>query len=209
MAWMRIDRVSWTERALWAALVGGSVAPLALRPGPEDVARAYVAAVNRGDVEAAMGLTGEDFVMRPHMSGYSYGRESARDVLEWRAALHESWRVVSWDYDPVLREVDAVVEISNDAWRLVGARPEVEVVLVVRNGRLDLETARRESGELRWAVQGFIDWVSANRPRELARVWRNGHLLRRGDAARALVRLLEAWRAAEAPVAAAPERAQP
>jgi hypothetical protein len=113
---------------------------------------------------------------------------------------------VSWEYDAGQGDVRAVVEISNDAWRLLGSLPQVEIVLGVRSGRLDHETASRESGELRRAVRPFIEWASANRSGDLAGFWRKGHLLRGADAAGALVRLLEAWRE---PVAVTPERGQP
>lgn len=201
MTWFRIERVTWAERALWLGLVLGSVAPLALRPAPEAVMRAYVEAVNRGDPDAALGLTGTDFVLRPSLGGQYRRRDEVRGVLEYRAALHERWGVVDWEYDPVDREVHALVEVTNDAWEVLRIRPQVEVVLVVRNTRLILEQPRADSRELIRALEPFLAWAAAERPRELARVWYGGQPVRRKDAARRLVALLAAWRAETAPVA--------
>ena len=47
MGWFRIDRVTWVERGLWVTVVGATVAPLALRPTPQEVVRGYVEAVDR------------------------------------------------------------------------------------------------------------------------------------------------------------------
>lgn len=207
MGWIRIERVTWAERALWAALVLVSIAPVVLQPSAEEVARAYVAAVDRGDVDAALDLTTTDFVLRPLLGGYYYRREAARPVFEWRAALHERWRVVSWDYNSAEREVHADLEITNDAWMLAGSRPLVEVVLVVRDGRILTETIRTGEKELGRDLKPFLVWASAERPQELARAWRRKGPLRRADAAARLLELLREWRAARE-VAAGPSQGQ-
>lgn len=201
MTWFRIERVTWAERALWLGLVLGSVAPLAFRPAPEAVIRAYVEALNRGDPGAALGLTGTDFVLRPSLGGQYQRRDDVRGVLEYRAALHERWDVVDWEYDPVDREVHALVEVTNDAWEVLGLRPRVEVLLAVRDTRLILEQPRADSWELIRGLEPFLAWAAAERPRELARVWYAGQPVRRKDAARRLVALLSAWRAEADPVA--------
>jgi hypothetical protein len=103
MGWLRIERGTWAERALWAALVVVSIAPVALQPQAEEVARAYVAAVDRGDVDAALELTAERFLLNPQLDSTLYPRPQARLVLEWRAALHERWRIVSWRYNSTQR----------------------------------------------------------------------------------------------------------
>ena len=196
MGWIRIERVTWAERVLWVALVAAAIAPVALMPGAEEVALAYVAAVDQGDVEGALALTAERFVLNPELDHPLYEKPQAEGVLEWRAALHERWRVVSWAYNPVQREVHTVVEISNDAWEIIDCRPVVEVVLVVRNGELIVERARVESRELRRALEPFLAWAEAERPAELDRVW--GETAPRWDAesARGLLALLQEWRAA-------------
>lgn len=207
MGLFRIERVTWAERALWAALVLVSIAPVALQTPPEEVARAYVAAVDRGDVDAALKLTSEDFVLNPELDQSLYRRPQARQVLEWRAALNERWRIVSWRYNSVQREVHAIVEITNDAWMLVDSRPVVEVVLIVRNQHLILEQARIESKELRLALRPFLEWASEDRPAELNRVWRDRGPRWGADQARGLLDLLREWRAARE-VADDPERGQ-
>jgi hypothetical protein len=188
---------------MWAGLVLGSVAPLALQPSPEAVARAYVDAVDRGDVDAALDLTSTDFVLRPLGGGYYYRREKARPVFEYRAALHERWQLVTWEYDPEDREVHALIEVTNDAWSLLGVTPQVELVLVLRGSRLIMEQPRTDSKELRRALDPFLAWAAAERPGELAQVWYRGQPLQRAEAARGLVALLEAWRAEGKP---APQR---
>jgi hypothetical protein len=188
---------------VWAGLVLGSVAPLALQPSPEAVARAYVDAVDRGDVDAALDLTSTDFVLRPSLGGYYYRSDEARAVLEHRAALRERWQVISWEYDREDREVHAWVEMTNDAWNVLGVRPRVEVVLVLRASRLIVEQPRTDSKELRRALDPFLAWAAAERPEELALVWQRGQPVRRAEAAPRLVALLEAWRAEGKP---APER---
>lgn len=201
MTWFRIERVTWAERALWLGLVLGSVTPLALRPAPEAVARAYVEAVNRGDPGAALDLTSTDVALRPSLGGYYHRRDQVRTVLEFRAALNERWRVVEWRYGAEDREVHALVEVTNDAWEVLGIRPQVELVLVVRNARLAGELTRMDSQELRRALEPFLAWAAAERPRDFARVWYGGQPVRRKDAARRLVALLAAWRSETGPVA--------
>jgi hypothetical protein len=188
---------------VWAGLVLGSVAPLALQPSPEAVARAYVDAVDRGDVDAALDLTSTDFVLRPLGGGYYYRREKARPVFEYRAALHERWHVVTWEYNPEDREVHARIDVINEAWSLLGVTPRVELVLVLRGSRLIMEQPRTDPQELRRALDPFLAWAAAERPQELADVWYRGQPLQRAEAAPRLVALLEAWRAEGKP---APER---
>jgi hypothetical protein len=180
---------------VWTGLVLGSVAPLVLQPAPEAVARAYVEAVDRGDVDGALELTSTDFVLRPLGGGYYYRREKARPVFEYRAALHERWHVVTWEYNPEDREVHAMIDVTNDAWSLLGVTPRVELVLVIRGSRLILETPRTDSRELRRALDPFLAWAAAERPEELAVAWYHGQPLQRVEAAEGLVSLLEAWRA--------------
>ena len=208
MSWIRIDRITWAERALWAALVAGAIAPVALMPDAEEVARAYVAAVDQGNVEAAVALTAERFVLNPELDGRLLRKPEARGVLEWRAALHERWRTISWRYNPTQREVHTVVEITNDAWELLDVRPVVEVVLVARNGELVVEQARIESQELRRALAPFLDWAAEERSQELDRVWRERGPRWVAAAAGGLLALLREWRAAEPGVAERPSRGQ-
>lgn len=195
MGWIRIDRVTWAERALWVALVAAAIAPVALMPSADEVARAYVAAVDQGNVEAALALTAENFVLNPDLDRRLVGKREARGVLEWRAALHEQWRIVSWDYNPVQREVHTVVEITNDAWELIESRPVVEVVLVVRNAKLIVEQARGESRELPRALAPFLEWARAERPDALTLVWGDYGPRWEPAAARGLLALLREWRA--------------
>ena len=206
MGWMRIDRVSWAERALWAACVVGSVAPVALAPTREEVAQGYVEAINRGNVEAALGRMAEDVIMRPPLGGQYTGREQARGVLEYRAALHERWEIVRWEFNG--QEVHADIEITNDAWSLVGSSPTVSVMLVTRNGLLLLEDSRFNDKPLRRRLEPFLAWASSYRPEELNVVWQQDQPVRRGETALRLVSLLREWRSAGAPVAAADGRGQ-
>ena len=200
MAWLRIERVTWPERALWVALVVGSLAPTALRPGAEELALAYVAAINRGDVEAAMEVIGRDFVMRDVLGGYVYG-PAVRDALEYRAALNERWRVLAWEYDWRQREVHAQLQVTSDAWEQVGSSPTVGMVYVVRDGQLLLERVRTGAREARRDLRPFLQWASAERPRELAVVWQDGKPVRNPAAAQRLLKLLREWKAAREPLA--------
>jgi hypothetical protein len=200
MAWLRIERVTWPERALWVALVVGSLAPTALRPGAEELALAYVAAINRGDAEAAMEVIGRDFVMRDVLGGYVYG-PAVRDALEYRAALNERWRVLAWEYDWRQREVHAQLQVTSDAWELVGSSPTVGMVYVVRDGQLLLERVRTGAREARRDLRPFLQWASAERPRELAVVWQDGKPVRNPAAAQRLLKLLREWKAAREPLA--------
>jgi hypothetical protein len=190
-------------------LLLASVAPLVLQPAPEAVARAYVDAVDRGDVDAALDLTSTDFVLRPALGGYYYRHEKARPVLEYRAALHERWRVVGWEYDPVDHAAYARIEVTSDAWDLLDLRPRLDLLLILRGSRLIMEQPRDDSKELRRALDPFLAWAAAERPAELARVWARGAPLQRPDAARGLVALLEAWRQERGPVAERREGGQP
>lgn len=207
MGWMRIDRVTWAERALWAAFVVGSVAPLALAPTREEVARGYLEAINRGDAEATLAHMAPDVVMRPPLGGQYGGREQARGVLEYRAALHEQWLINRWDFTG--QEVHADIEVTNDVWSLVETRPTVSVTLVTRDGLLLLESTRSNDQRLRRPLEPFLAWAAAHRPAELNRVWQQGQPVRSRDSALQLVRLLREWRAAGAPVAVATGRGQP
>jgi hypothetical protein len=197
MGWLRIERVTWAERALWAALVVVSIAPTALQPGVEEVVREYLAAVDRGDMDAALKLTAHDFVLGPPLGGYVRGTDAVRDALEYRAALNERWRLVDWEYDARNRQVRAVFVITSDAWDLVGSRPIVVVVYLVRGSRLLLEGVRMSGTEARRGLRPFLQWASAERPRELAAVWQDGKPVRNAAAARHLLALLREWRASE------------
>jgi hypothetical protein len=209
MARLRMERVSWTERALWAAFLAVAVAPLALQPPPEEVARLYVDAINRGDVEAALGLTTTDVVIRPALGGYDYRREEAREVLEWRAALHERWRVDTWALDAEEGEVRIGFELENDAWRLLAPPPRLEVVLDVRAGRLASESIRAGAEVLREPLVPFLVWARARRPLELEKAWRNDRPVRGADAASQLLELLREWRATAETLAASAAVPQP
>lgn len=203
MGLIRRARVTWAERAVWAGLVLASVAPLVLQPAPEAVARAYVDAVDRGDVDAALDLTSTDFVLRPALGGYYYRREQARLVLEYRAALHERWRVVAWEYDAEDHAAYAAIEITSDVWDRLETRPRIELVLLLRGSQLIVEQPRADARELRRALDPFLAWAAAEYPAELARVWARGTPLHRADSARLLVALLDAWKRGREPL---PER---
>jgi hypothetical protein len=200
MAWLRIDRVTWPERALWVALVVGSLAPTALRPGAEELALAYIEAVDRGDVDAALELTAPGFVMRDVLGGYVSG-PAVRDALEYRAALNERWQLLAWEYDWRQREARAQLEVTSDAWELVGSRPRVIVLFVMRDGRLLLEAVRIGREEARRDLRPFLAWASAERPRELAAVWQESGPVRNREAAESLLELLRAWKASREPLA--------
>jgi len=207
MAWLRIEQVTWPERALWVALVVGSLAPTALRPGAEELALAYVAAINRGDVEAAMEVIARDFVMRDVLGGYVYG-PAVRDAFEYRAALNERWQVLAWEYDWRQREVHAQLLVTSDAWELLGSRPRVTVIFVLRDGKLLLERVRTGRKEARRDLRPFLAWASAERPRELAAVWQEGGPVRDAEAAKGLLELLRAWEADREPLADGVESSQ-
>jgi hypothetical protein len=200
MGWLRIERVTWPERALWVALVVGSLAPTALRPGAEELALAYIEAIDRGDVDAALELTAPGFVMRDVLGGYVYG-SAVRDALEYRAALNERWLVLAWEYDWRRREVHAQLQVTSDAWELVGSRPRVTVIFVMRDGRLLLEGVRTGRKEARRDLRPFLAWASAERPRELAVVWQESGPVRDREAAEGLLELLRAWKADREPLA--------
>jgi hypothetical protein len=204
--WIRIDRVTWAERALWTALVAAAIAPVALKPSIDEVARAYVDAINRGDVDAALAVTASEIVIRPFLGSEHRGAEGARQVLEYRAALNERWRVFSWE--DTGKEVHAGVEVTNDAWVLLGAHPRMTVILVVRNGVLMYELARTEHRPIRRALRPFLRWAEEERSVELGAVWRDGELVWHAEAASPLLALLREWRAAESGVADQPSRGQ-
>ena len=201
MAWLRIERLTWAERALWVALIVGSVAPTALLPGAEDVVRAYLAAVDGGDIDAALALTSHDFVLGPPLGGYVRGSEAVRNALEYRAALNERWRVIDWEDDASQGQVHAVFLVTNDAWELVGSRPVLGVVYLVRDDRLLLERVYSGGHEARRELRSFLQWASAERPRDLAAVWQEGRPVRDPEAAPALLELLRAWKADRDPLA--------
>jgi len=206
LGWIRIDRVTWAERALWVALVAAAIAPVALTPGISDVARAYIDAINRGDVDAALALTGPGIVIRPFLGSESRGPAQARELLEHRAALKERWRVLSWK--DTGKEAHADVEVTSDAWALVGIRPRTTVILVVRNGRLVYELARTNQKPVRRALRPFLLWAEEEHPREIDAIYRDRELVWRAGAAERLLALLEEWRADRSGVAEEPPRGQ-
>jgi hypothetical protein len=208
MGWLRIERVTWPERALWVALIVGSITPFALRPGAEDVVRAYLAAVDRGDTDAALALMSHDFVLGPPLGGYVRGPEAVRNALEYRAALNERWRVVDWEHDAPQGQVNAVFLVTNDAWELVGLRPILGVAYLVRDDRLLLERVYSGGHEARRQLRPFLLWASAERPRELAAVWREGRPVRDPEVAAGLLQLLRAWKADSEPLADGVESSQ-
>ena len=200
MAWLRIERVTWAERALWVVLVVGSIAPTVLRPGAEELALAYVAAIEHGDVDAALEVVARDFVMRDVLGGYVYGL-AVRDALEYRAALHERWQILAWEYDWRQREVQAEILVTSDSWELVGSRPRLSVLFVMRDGEILTERVRTGAREARQGLRPFLHWAAAERPGELAAVWFDGHPVRTAEAATRWLALLRAWRADGKPLA--------
>lgn len=206
---LRIECVTWAERALWLGLIALSVAPIAIRPAPEAIARGWVDAINRGDVDAALALTTTDIVIRPALGGYYYRRERVREVLEWRAALNERWKVVSWEYDGRDREVHVRFELANDAWALVTPPPNLEAVLVLGGGGLLAESIRSGSDDLRRPLAPFLAWAREEHPLQLGMVWLNGQPVLDREAAVRLLDLLRAWRAAEGAVAGTAFPGQP
>lgn len=208
MRGLRIERVTWVERGLWAALIGAVVAPLAFRPAPAEVVGRYVEAMGRGDVDGMLDLVGEDVVVFPSLGGGYFGRERARLVLEYRAGLRERWRVLEWRDGSGAGQVGAVIEARNDVGSRLGVRPRTEVLFTVRGSRLAAEFLLDDSRSLRRALRPFLAWAAEHRPRELARVWAHDRPIRSADAARRLVALLDEWRAPGPPVAAPAEPEQ-
>jgi hypothetical protein len=206
VGWIRIDRVTWAERALWAALVAAAIAPVALKPSIDEVSRTYVDAINRGDVDAAMAVTAVDLVIRPIMGAAYRGPTGTRQVLEYRDALNERWRVLSWE--DTGKEVHAGIEVTSDAWDLLGEHPRTTVILVVRNGKLLYELTRTDHRRMHRALRPFLRWAEEERPGELAAVWGESGFLWEPAAAGRLTALLREWRASRPGVAEQPSRGQ-
>jgi hypothetical protein len=194
MAHVRMDRVTWVERVLWIASIVIILVLLALQPSPEEIALGYVNAINNGDLEGALAMTSDDVVLQLILGGYIYGKEQARPALEWRTALDERLRVLSWSYHPDAKEVHTEVEITNDAWDVLGIRPQTKITLVVRGRTLRADVARSDARPLRRSLEPFLAWAAENRQTEFARVWSNRQPIRTAEAARGLLKLLHEWR---------------
>ena len=126
---------------------------------------------------------------------------------EWREAI-ERWWVVDWEHDAPQGQVNAVFLVTNDAWELLGLRPVLGVVYLVRDDRLLLERVYSGGHEARRELRPFLLWASAERPRDLAAVWREGRPVRDPEAAAALLELLRAWKANREPLADGRESSQ-
>ena len=80
----------------------------------------------------------------------------------------------------------------------------MEVLFRVRGSRLAAELTLRDSRSLRRALRPVVEWAEGNRPRELARVWAHGRLIRSASAGRRLAALVREWGTAATPLRARP-----
>ena len=88
--------------------------------------------------------------------------------------------------------------VTSDAWEVVG----------LRELRPFLERVHSGGHEARRELRPFLQWASAERPRELAAAWREGRPVRHPEAAARWLALLRAWRADREPLADGLESSQ-
>lgn len=197
----------WVETAIWALAIGVPVAGIATVPGREAVVEDYLAAVNRGDPEGALDRLGSEFVLRFPDGDTRVRPDEIREALEWRAAIGERVHALAvTEVDDADRRLELVVERDSELHRLLGVRPRYRVHYVVLGGRLYKEAfykIDREDRTMRDALAPFLAWAAERHPRRLARIHRDGRMVRSPDTAGEWLALLREWRE-ERPVGETP-----
>lgn len=169
-------------------------------PSPESVVREFLAAIDRGDIPAAMARVAEEFTFRDRAGTFAVGREDLVPMLEWDVAVGG---------DPSVRELEvsgdtvrAVIVETNELTRLLelGAFV-VDATFVVGDGRIveEIVEERTEGGpsyteRFRRALQPVLGWAAERHPDRLDAILTDGGLRYDGPTARELVRLVRAWR---------------
>lgn len=120
------------------------------QPSPDEVVRAFLAAIEARDLDGAAGLLAEDVVYDNVPIGAVTGRDGAREVL--RRPI-EGADEVRWEVSHQVAAGDVVMNERVDRFRIGEAWVEIPVagVFVVRDGLIqvwrdyfDLETYRRQ-----------------------------------------------------------------
>lgn len=173
---------------------------------PEEVVRAFFDALSRSDLEAAMALVGEDFVLRQASGTYTADREALTKILEWDVAAQGRGEIENLETEGEvvqvrLREWNRFIELLDlDPFR-------VELTFVVRDGLIRQEVIREMTGrgpsftdQFHQALEPVIEWAARNRPDDVASVFDDGRVSRYdAPTARRLIELLEAYRGEHRP----------
>lgn len=195
-----LRRITGLEALLWTL---ATVAPLILvarAPDPREVVDAYLAAIERGDVDAALGMLTSEAMLEVPFAGKYRGGDGARDALEWRAAAGyrlEIHRVLERD-DSDGRLALAVREESR-VLDLLGARQRYQSHYYVRGdrvrGEMWIPTDRASDAAARDSLAAFERWLESEHPGERADLFARGQPRWSGRTADLWLTRLEEWRA--------------
>ena len=195
-----VRRITGLEALLWTAATVIPLALVARAPGPRDVVDAYLAAIERGDVDAAFALLADEPVLETPLAGKHVGGSAARAALEWRAATGyrlEVERLVELDESD--GRVSLAVRERSRVLDLLGAEQRYQSHYYVSGRRIRREmwipSDRAADAAMRDSLNAFARWLGSAHPGERDELFdRSRPRWSDGTADRWLARL-EEWRA--------------
>ena len=160
---------------------------------------AYLSALNRHDLAAALERLAPDVVFTNVERTWSLQRAEVEGLLAWDAALRSRMRCERF------RErgdrAQAIFRETNDLLGLLGIdERRYRLTFTVRAGRIVEQVIEPLAGEGPTdadALAPAIAWARNEEPAELDAIYPEGRMVLDGDSARRWVALLERWRAGQ------------
>ncbi|MFW6078384.1 MAG: nuclear transport factor 2 family protein [Gemmatimonadota bacterium] len=170
--------------------------------GPTALVEHFFTALEAGDTARFMALLDDGFVFRDPDSTFVASKEMIPGMLAWDLAAG-AHPVVS-DLRASGDTVRCTVRETNAFTELLGLEPYVlDLTFVVRDGRIREEVVRERvtdgpsyTQRFNEAVAPVLAWAERNDPEALGRIRGDSGMRYDGESARALVRVIRAWREA-------------
>lgn len=195
-----VHRITGLEALLWAVATLVPLVLVARAPDPRDVVDAYLAAIERGDVDAAFGMLDGGSMLEVPLAGKYRGDRGARDALEWRAAAGSRWEVLR-----VLERDDSdgrlALEVREESrvLDLLGAEQRYQFHFFVGDdrvrGEMWIPADRAADAAAADSLAAFARWLDAAHPGERAGLYAGGRPRWTGATAGRWLARLEEWRA--------------
>lgn len=184
-------------RGLLALLAATWVCACASSSPVLDLARAYEAHSNAGDVDAALALFAEDAEWWNGDVRVAAGRDEVRALLEYKQAVGATRTIA--DPEVVARTLVARTSETSELTRAMGIEDLAGTVRIDERGGaigvLRVETSAEERARLDARLRDLLLWLQAERPEDLAELdalFRDGAGAPTPDQARRLVELARA-----------------
>ncbi|HUG37263.1 MAG TPA: hypothetical protein VML54_09960 [Candidatus Limnocylindrales bacterium] len=195
-----VRRITGLEALLWILATLVPLVLVARAPGMRDAVDAYLAAIERGDADAAFDLLASDPMLVIPLAGPYGGERAARDAIEWRVAVDHRLHV-----DRVLERDDSdgrlalEVRAESRVLDLLGAEQRYQAHYFVRGGRVRgemwLPADRAADAAARDSLAAFGRWLDAEHPGDRDALFEAGGPRWTGRTADLWLARLEEWRA--------------